>query len=99
MSFLTQRLLSKRGTGPPAAVHYERRIPEYQPPIIDPMIMPKEHQEEPQYQIKLKEKKKYEEGRTKPEIIENIIEHKPPIAQVRKAIQSYIKMTEDERDD
>ena len=96
-SFLMQMMVSRRGavqTQP-----YERRMPEYQPPIMDPNIMPKEHVEEPSYQIKLKSKKKYEEGRTKPEIIENIIEHKPPIAQVRKAIQSYIKMTEDERDD
>ena len=36
---------------------------------------------------------------TKPDIIDNIIEFKPAVATVRKALRKYVEMTEKERDD
>jgi hypothetical protein len=81
-------MLSKRGI----------QLPEYKPPLVDPIILPKEHVEEPGLNIKLKKKQKYVQGETKPDIIDNIIEYKPPLASVRKAMQEYVRMTERERD-
>jgi len=106
MSFLTQRLLAKRQGNvnanpynrPPVTNNYHGQIPQYIPPIANYNYLPAEHIEQPGIKVKLMQKKKYEIGETKPDIIENIIESKPSVNQVRKAMQEYIKMTENERD-
>lgn len=91
MSFLMQRMLNKN-------VGYNA------PPYIPPqhyMPQPIQHVElsDPiPLKTQLEAKKKYKIGDTKPDIIENIIEFKPPVATVRKAIQEYINMTERDRD-
>ena len=89
MSFLTQRLHAKRGG---------YTVPEYQPPIVNPEILPVELGPKPTLAEKLNIRK-YEIGETKPDIVDNIIEFKPPVASVRKALRKYIEITEAERDD